>query len=157
MGTVDPLLSELANGADVVVVLRNVRGGRLHHRGEIVDGGEWRNLASLIQRRYVSCLPYGYDMASAVEVNIDGVDAKFVNQQLADIALRNAPEEVIASTEEDQGELELSEDEDDASGTGEDEDESGAADEATSGGVEAPPRESESKPKPKPVGRGRGK
>ena len=161
MGLVsDPLLSQMANNTQVVVVLRNTNGERTYHRGEIVDGGKWRNLANLIQRRHVAPLPYGYDLDTTVVVTFpDDEEVKFVNQELADIALnriadRLPPEEASEETGEEETESEGPENELPLGGADTNEEETGEGESQEPANPDEPAREEPSTPPEPKAGRG---
>lgn len=84
MPVADPLTASTAQ----CVVLRPFIGlGRTLLRGEVIDTtAGWRNVAVLVDRRYLAPLPHG---AQPVTIDLDG-PRTFVDQEHADSALDEA-------------------------------------------------------------------
>lgn len=84
MKVADPLATTTTTKC---VVLRPFNGmGTTFLRGEVVDTTGWRTVASLVDRRYLSALPFG---AKPVTIDLDG-PRTFIDQAHADAAFDEA-------------------------------------------------------------------
>jgi hypothetical protein len=83
----DPLALPI-DTSPLIIVTRDFNGGGVQRfRGEIVDTTGWLFTHTLINRRYASIVPYGYDMDASVVVKIDGEDRRFTHKDYADHAV----------------------------------------------------------------------
>jgi hypothetical protein len=85
MPVADPLIQPVLNPT-LCIVTRDFRADVQRFRGEVVDTAEWSNVSVLIDRRYLSPLPYGFDLKTTIKVSALNDERTFVNKETADIA-----------------------------------------------------------------------